>query len=190
MPQPIHTVSITIDTPQDISLISDTFTSDPLSSQFFSPTPSQNAKNPFNPTQGPMSNIERLLSQAHWNHSFNVVNSSPSFQNSLPLSFQGTTPIITLSTNSSTPDPDQHSHHCIGRHPDRTYSTLPLKFDPIYCPPVLFGDHNNGKQLHKWAKQRTSKLYKMTPVQQQRAQDLLKESKTTFPSEIVAEKDK
>ena len=128
MPQPIHTVSVITDTPQDISLISDTSISDPLNSQFSSPAPSQIASSPFNPPHGPISNIERLLSQAHWNHSFNIVNSSPSFQSSLPLNWQGTPPIITLSSNSPTPETDQHSHHCFGKHPDstRTYPTLPL----------------------------------------------------------------
>ena len=141
-----------------------------------------------------MTNLERLLSQAHWNHSFNIVNSSPSFQSSLPLSFTGTPPIITLSSNTPTPDPDQHSHHCIGKQPDttRTYPTLPLKLDPkfIVPPPALFGDHNNGEQLHNWAKQRISKSYKITPVQKQRAHDLLKQSKITFSVEIVVEQDK
>ena len=120
LPQPIHTISNIIDTPQDISLISDTSTSDPLSSQFSSPTPSQIASNPLNQPQGPVSNIERLLSQAHWNHSSNRVNSSPSFQNSLQLSFQGTTPIVTLSSNSPKPDPDQHSYPCIAKYLDTT----------------------------------------------------------------------
>ena len=150
-PQPIHTVSNYIDTPQDISLISDTYVSDPLSSQFLSPTPSQIVNNLFHPPQGPISNIERLLSQAHWNHSINTVNSSPSFPISLPLNFQGTKPIITLSSYSRTPDPDQHSHHCIGKYPETTttYQTLLLKLNPkfIVPPPALFGEHNHGKQL-------------------------------------------
>ena len=97
LPQPAQNISNISDTAQDISLIFDT--SDPLSSQFSSPTPSQFASNPFNPPQGPISNIERFISQALWNDSFNIVNSSPSFQNSLPLSFQITTPIIQLSSN-------------------------------------------------------------------------------------------
>ena len=113
MPQPNHSVSNITETPQNISLVSDTSISDPLNSQFVSPTPSQIASNPFNPPQGPVTNIERLLSQAHWIHSFNIVNSPPSFQSSLKLSFQGTPPIIKLSSNSPTPDLDQHSHQCI-----------------------------------------------------------------------------
>ena len=145
MPQPIHTVSNIPDTTHDISLLSDTSISDPISSHFFSPTASQIANNPFNPPQGQITNFERLLSQADWNHSFNIVNSSPSFQNSLPLSFPGTPPIITLSSNSPTPDPDQHSHQCIGKQPDttRTYPTRSLKLDPkfIVPPPALFGDY-------------------------------------------------
>ena len=106
MPQPIYTVSHLPETPDDISLLSDTSNSDLLSSQIYSPTPSQIASNPFNPPQGPVTNVERLLSQAHWSHSFNIVYSSPSFQTSIPLSFTGTPPIITLSSNSATPDPD------------------------------------------------------------------------------------
>ena len=194
MRQPIHTVSNITDILQDISLLSDTSISDPQNSQFSSPTPSQIANNPFNPPQGAISNLERLLSQAHWNHSFNLVNSSPSFQSSLPLSFSGTPPIITLSSNSPTPDPDQHSHHCVGKQSDttRTYPTLPLKHDQKFVVPpfALFGDHNNGEQLHNWAKQRISKSYKITPVQKQRAHDLLKQSKITFSVEIVVEQDK
>ena len=150
LPQPVHTVSIIRN---DIRLFSDTSISDPISSQFFAPTPSQIASNLFNRPQGPIKkNFERLLSQAHWNHSFNIVNSSPSFQNSLPLSYPGTPPIITLSSNSPTPDPDQYSHHCIGKQPDttQTYPTLPLILEPkfIVHPTALFGDHNNGEQLH------------------------------------------
>ena len=105
MPQSIQTVSNIIDTPQEISLISDTFISDILSSQFPSPTPSEIANNLVIPPQKSISKIERLLSQAHWNHSFNIVNSSASFQNSQPLSSQGTKLIITLRSNSPTPDP-------------------------------------------------------------------------------------
>ena len=56
-PQPIHTVSTINDIPQDISLISDTSISDPIKSQFSSPTPPQIASNPFNPPQGPVTNI-------------------------------------------------------------------------------------------------------------------------------------
>ena len=155
MPQPIHTVSQLPETPHDISLLSDNSNSDPLSSQISSPTPSQIANNPFNPPQGPVTNLERILSHAHWNHSFNIVSSSPSFQSSIPLSFPGTPPIITLSSNLATPDPDLHFHHCIGKHSDttRTYPTLPLKLDPKFAvpPPALFGDHNNGVQLHSGA---------------------------------------
>ena len=107
--------------------------------------------NLFNPPQGLISNIERLLSQAHWNHSINRVNSSPSFQNSIPLNFQGSKSIITLSSYSPTPDPDQHSHHCMGKYPGTTttYPTLPLKLNPkfIFPPLALFGEHNDGKQL-------------------------------------------
>ena len=142
LPQPIQTVSIIDGTLHDISLIFDASTSDLLSSHFSSTTPSQITSNPFNPPQGPVINIERLLSQAHWNHSFNVVNSTPSFQNSLPLSFQGKPPKITLSSNSPTPDIDQYSHHCNGEQPDttRTYPSLPLKFDRKFVlpPPTQF----------------------------------------------------
>ena len=79
--QPIHTVLNINDTTHDISLLSDTSISDAISSQFFSPTPSQFTSSPFNPPQGPITNIERLLSQARWNHSFKIVISSPSFKN-------------------------------------------------------------------------------------------------------------
>ena len=191
LPQPIHRVSHLPETPHDISLLSDNSNSDPIISQFSSSTPSQIASNPFNPPQGPVTNLERILSQAHWNHSFNIINSSPTFQSSLPLSFTGTPPIITLSSNTATPDSDQHLHHCVGKQPDttRTYRTLPLKHDPkfIVPPPTLFGDHNNGEQLHSWAKQRISKSYKIIPVQKQRAHNLLKQSKITFSGEIVVE---
>ena len=138
LPQLIHTVSNINDTTHHISLLSDTSISDPISSHFSSTSPSQIASNPFNPPQGPITIIERLLSQAHWNHSFYVVNSSPSFQISLPLNFPGTTLIITLSSNSATPDPDQHSHHCIGKQPDttRTYPNLPFKLDPKFIVPL------------------------------------------------------
>ena len=194
MLQLINTVSNINDTTQDISLFSDTSNSNPISSQFSSPTASQIANNPFNPPQGPITNFERLLSQAHGNHSFNIVNSSHSFQSSLPLSFLGTPPIITLSSNSPTPDPDQDSNCCIGKQTDttRTYPTLALKLNPIFIvpSPALFGDHNNGEQLHNWAKQRFSKSYKKTPVQKQRAQELLKQSKITFSVEISVEQDK
>ena len=81
LPQPIHTVSIIHDTKHDISLLSGTFNSDPIGSKFSSPTASEIANNPFNPPQGQITNFERLLAQAQWNHSFNIVNSSPSFQN-------------------------------------------------------------------------------------------------------------
>ena len=69
---------------------------------FFSSTPSEIANNSFNPSKRPVTNIERLLSQAHWNHS-NIANSSASFQCSLPLSFHGTPPLITLSSKSPRP---------------------------------------------------------------------------------------
>ena len=92
-----------------------------------------------------------MLSQAHENQSFNIVNSSPSFQRSLPLSFQGTLSIITLSANSPKPDLDQNSPHCIGKQPDTT---------------------------------------RTTPVQKQRALELLKQSKITFSVEIIVEQDK
>ena len=124
LPQSIHTVSNINDTIHNISLLSDTFNLDPISSQFSSPTASQVANNPFNPPRGPITNLERLLSQAHWNHSFNIVNSSPSFQSSLQLSFLGTPPITTLSSISPTTDSDQHSHHCIGKQPDTTRTYL------------------------------------------------------------------
>ena len=97
LPQPIHTVSNFHNTRQGISLLSDTSNFDQISSQFSLPTASQIANNPFNPPQRQITNFERLLSQANWNHSFNMVKSSPSFQSSLPLSFPGTQPIITLS---------------------------------------------------------------------------------------------
>ena len=126
LPQPIHTVSNIHDTTHDIGLLSDSSNSDPISSQFSSPTTSQIANNPFNPPQGQTTKFESLLSQAHWNQSFNIVNSSPSFQRSLPLSFQGTLSIITLSANSPKPDLDQNSPHCIGKQPDTTRTSLPL----------------------------------------------------------------
>ena len=162
MPQPIHTVSIIHHTTHDISLLSDTSNFDLISSQFSSPTASQFANNPFNPPPGQITNFERLLSQAHWNHSFHIVNSSPSLQNSLPLSFPGTPPIITLSSNSPTPDPDHHYHHCIGKQPDttRTYPTLPLKLDPKFIVPHPSFLENNGERLHNWAKQRISNRIK------------------------------
>ena len=194
MPQPIHTFFKIDDIPQDISLISDTFASDLLSFQFSSPIPSQIANNPFNPPQGPVTNIERLLSKAHWKHSFNIVNSSLSFPSSLPLNIHLTPPIITLSSNYPTPDTDQHSDHCIRKQPGttRTYPTLPLKIDTKFVipPTALFSDHNNGEQLHNWAKQKTTKSYKITPVQKQRARNLLKISKISFTVEIVVEQNK
>ena len=160
--QSIYTVSNIDDTQQDISLISDTSTSDPLSSQFSSPTPSQIASNPFNPPQETVTIIERILSEAHWNHSFSIVNSSPSFQSSLPLSFHSTPPIITSSSNSTTTDPDQHAHHCTGKQQPETTRicpTLPLKLDPKFVvpPPAIFGHHSRGEQLRSWAKQRITK---------------------------------
>ena len=99
LPQLINTASTIETAPQDITCISDTSSSCPLNSQFFSPTPSQFADNPSNPPQGPGSNIERLLSQVHWNHchQINIVKSSLSFQSSLLLSFQSTPPITSLS---------------------------------------------------------------------------------------------
>ena len=118
LPQPIHTVSNINDATQDISLLSEYSNSDPNHSQFALLTASQTANNLFNPPQGPIKNSERLLSEAHWNHSFNIINSLPSFQSSLPLSFPGTPTIITLSSNSPTPDLDQHCHHCIGKQPN------------------------------------------------------------------------
>ena len=108
------------------------------------------------------------------NHFFNIVNSSLSFQSSLPVSVQGTPTVITLSSNSPTPDIDQHSYQCIGKQTDttRTYPTLPLKVDPkLVVPPDLFGDHKNGKQLHNWAKKENFKVIKITPVQIQRAHE-------------------
>ena len=189
MPQPILTVSNIHDTTHDISLLSDTSNFDLISSQFSSPNAAQIANNPFNPPQEPITNIEHLLSQAHWNHSSNIVNSSRSFQCSLPFNFWVHQPIITLSSNSPTPDPDQYSHHCIGKKPDTTrpYPTLSLKLDPkcIVSTSHLFGDHNNGKQLHNWSKERISKSYKITQVQKQRAHKSLKQSKTTFSVGII-----
>ena len=72
LPQPIHTVSNIHDTPHVTSLLSDTSNSDSISSHFSSPTASQIANNPFNSPQGQITNFECLLSQAHWNHSFNL----------------------------------------------------------------------------------------------------------------------
>ena len=69
LPQPIDTLSKINDTTHDISVLSDTSNLDPNSSKFSSPTASQTANNPFNPPQGPITNIERLLSQAHLNPS-------------------------------------------------------------------------------------------------------------------------
>ena len=137
MPQPIQTVSNIHDTTHDISLLSDTSNSDPINCQFSLPTGSQTANNPFNLPQGQITNFERLLSQAHWNHSFNIDTSSPSFQSSLPLSFPGTPHIITLRSISPKPDLDHHSNNCIGKQPDttRTYSTLQLKIDPKFIVP-------------------------------------------------------
>ena len=60
----------------------------------------------------------------------------------------------------------------------------------MFPNPPPFGDHNNGEQLHNWAKQRISKSYTITPVQRQRAHELLKQSKITFSVEIVIEQDK
>ena len=53
--------------------------------------------------------------------------------------FQGTTPVITLNSNSPTPNPEQHSQHCIGKYPDTTgtYPTLPLKNDSNFIVPLL-----------------------------------------------------
>ena len=137
LPPPIHTVSHISDTTLDISLLSDTSSTDPISSQISSPTPSQIASNPLNLPQGAVTNFERFLSQADWNHSFNIVNSSASFQSCLPLSFPGTRSVITLSSNTPTPDPDQHSHHCIGKQPDTTltYQTLPFDIDRKFIAP-------------------------------------------------------
>ena len=173
-----------------LAFFSDTSNPYLISSKFSSPTASQIANNSFNLPQRPITNIERLLSQAHWNHSFYIVNSSPSFQNSLPLSFPGTPPIITLSSNTLTPDPGQHSHHCIGKQPDttRTYQTIPLKLDPkiIVPPAALVGDHNNSEHLHNWAKGGISQSHKITSVQKQRADELLKQSKITFSVETFS----
>ena len=129
-----------------------------------------------------------------WNHSLKIVNSSPSFQSSLTLSSQSTPPIITLSSNSPTLDPEQHSHHCIRKQPDttRTYLTLPIKLDQKFVvpPPALYGDHKNGEQLHNWAKEKISKSYKIIPGQKERALEFLKQSKITFLAEILVEQDK
>ena len=192
MPQPVHTVSNVSDTSKEISLFSDASISH-LALNFLRLLHHKSRTTPLiNPPQGPISNIERLLSQEHWNHSFNIVNSSPSFQSSLLVNFPGTTPIITLSSNS--PDADQHSHHCIGNHPDitRSYTTLPLELDLkfIVPPPALFGGHKNGEKFHNWAKQRISKSYKITPLHKQKAHDRLKQSKIIFSVEIVVEQDK
>ena len=110
----------------------------PLTHLFSSPTPSKIASKFFNPPRGPVTKIDRLHSQANRNHSFNIVNSSFSFQSSLALSLQGIPSLITLRSNSPTPDFDQHSHQCIGKQTDttRTYPTLPLKLDPKYVVPL------------------------------------------------------
>ena len=117
-----------------------------------------------------------------------MVKSSPFFQSSLALSFQGTPPITTLSTNSPSPDPDKLFHHCIGKKSDTTriYPTLPLELDSkfVVAPPPLFRDRNNDEKLQNWAKQRITKAYKITPVKKQRAQDLFKQSKIIFSVEI------
>ena len=60
----------------------------------------------------------------------------------------------------------------------------------LHPQPPFFGDLNNVEQLHNWAKQRISKFYKITPVQKQRAHELLKQSKIIFSVEIVVEQDK
>ena len=73
------------------------------------------------------------------------------------------------------------------------HPTLPLKLGPkLIVPPTAFhGDHNNGEQLHNWAKQKIPKSYKKkTPVQKQRPHELLKQSKITFSVEIVVEQEK
>ena len=132
MPLLIHTVSNINEAPQDISLISDTSNSEPFSSQITSPAPSQTSSIPFNLPQRPVTSIGGILSQAQWNHPIKLVNSSPSFQSSLPLSYQGDRPIKTLNSNSPTSDADQFYHHCIGIQTDttRTYTTLPVKLEP------------------------------------------------------------
>ena len=65
LPQPIHTVYNIPELSHDISLLCDSSNSDQLKSQIPSPTLSRIANNPFNPPQGPATNLERLLSQAH-----------------------------------------------------------------------------------------------------------------------------
>ena len=57
-------------------------------------------------------------------------------------------------------------------------------------PPVLFRDHNDGDKLHTWANRRITKSCKITPVQKQRAHDLLKQPQITFSVKIVVEQDK
>ena len=88
LPQPIHTVSNINDTLHDISLTSDTSISDPINSQFSSPTPSKIGGNQNISPQESVTNFERLLSKSHWNHSFNIVISSPSIQSSILLAFK------------------------------------------------------------------------------------------------------
>ena len=85
VPRPIHTVSNIDNAPKVFNLISGTSIPDPLSSHFSSPTLSKTASNPYNPAQGAVTNIERLLSQSQWNHSFNIVSASPSFSTAYHL---------------------------------------------------------------------------------------------------------
>ena len=132
LPQPIRTVSNINDTTHDISLLSDTSNPDPISSQFSSPTASQIANNTFDPQQILNAgyhkqlgitfltlSIHQLFFKAHYHSEFS------------------TPPIITLSSNSPTPDTDQYSHHSIGKQPEKkqTYPTLPLKSDPKFIVP-------------------------------------------------------
>ena len=191
MPQPIDTVSNVNNTPQDIGPLSDTSISDPPNYQFSSPIPTQAAGNPFNTPQGPVTNFQLLLSQAHWNHSFIIVNSSPSFQISIPLSFQIIPPKNTLILNSHTPDPDQHSHQCIGKQPDttRTYPTLTLNLTQS----LLFS-HTPFSQIVTTANNyligSNKGLLNQATSFQFKNNDLHKHSNISFSVEIIVEQDK
>ena len=140
--------------------------------------PSQNASNLFSRTQGQVTSIERLLSQAHWNHSINIVNSSTTFQNSIPLDFHGTPRLKTL--NSISPTPDQLFHHCIGKQPGttRAYPTLPLIIDPKF---VVFFPASSSTE--------NSKFIQIDTTTKQRADNLLKQSKILFSVEFVVDQD-
>ena len=75
---------------------------------------------PFKNPQGPVSNVERAISKALLNHTYNTFFYSPSFQSSM-FFFDGSPPEITLSLNAPIPDPYQQCHQ-----------TLALKLDPKF----------------------------------------------------------